>query len=294
MAKHRFKKYQPSPTERLGKLVSMSALAALFLFPPESRAGAGEAQVFTKYAIAIAGVPIGNARVDSRFDGNRFEISANGRTSGVSRLVSDGKGTLSSVGELRDGKVYATAFDMDTVDAEFVTKVRMSMTNGAIQNLVALPPLSKRADRIPVETEHRRNIIDPLAAFLVPLDDDGRIEPEKACDRTIQVFDGWQRFDVKLSYKSQRNARFGGRDGFSGPVVVCAARYTPIAGHRPTRPTTVYLQNNKSMELWLAAVPGLPVLVPVHIRIGTKIGPLTLSADVFSVTMGSTAAAKAQ
>lgn len=274
--------------------VALSALAAFFLLQVNNRVEAADAQVFTKYSIAIAGVPIGNARVDSKFDGNRFQIVANGRTSGVSRLVSDGKGTLSSSGELRNGKVYANEFDMDTVDAEVVTKVRMSMANGSIEDLVAMPPLAKRADRIPVENEHRRNIVDPLAAFLVPLDSDGRIEPEKACDRTLPVFDGWQRFDVKLSYKSQRMARFGGRDGFSGPVVVCAVRYAPIAGHRPSRSTTVYLQNNESMELWLAPVPGLPVLVPVHIRIGTKVGPLTLSASIFSVTAGATAAVKAR
>lgn len=254
---------------------------------------ADESQVFTKYSITISGIPIGNARVSTRFNGDKFNIVANGRTAGISRLVSDGRGTLSTSGRVKGGRVVPSLFKMDTVDDKFVTKVRMSMSKGHIRKLLAAPPLSKRPDRIPIENKHRRNILDPLSAFLVALDDDGRISPQKACNRTIPVFDGWQRFNVRLTFKEQRRAKLGGSDGYKGPVVVCKARYEPVAGHRPTRKTTVYLQNNKNMELWLAPIKGIPALVPVYIKIGTRVGPLTLSAAIFSAKAGESAA-KAQ
>jgi len=167
---------------------------------------------------------------------------------------------------------------MDTVDDKLVTKVRMSMSKGNIRRLLAAPPLSKRPDRIPVLKQHHRGILDPLSAFMVPLDRDGKIEPAKACNRTIPVFDGWQRFNVRLSFSTTKNAKLGGRDGYNGPVVVCKARYVPIAGHRPTRKTT--------------PIKGVPTLVPVHLRIGTKVGSLTLSASIFQVTGINTASAQ--
>lgn len=277
-----------------GLKLGFLSLAGFLLMLATSLAASPQTRVFTKYSIAIAGIPVGNADVSTLFQDNRFDITADGRTSGVSRLVSDGRGTLSVTGQLQDGKIVPTAFKMDTIDDKFITKVRMSMVEGSIKDLIAVPPLARKPDRIPVEEEHYRNILDPLSAFLVVLDRDGRIAPEDACNRTIPVFDGWQRFDILLSFKEQRDARLGGRNGYSGPVVVCQARYVPIAGHRPSRKATVYLQNNKNMELWLAPVAGVPVLVPVHVKIGTRLGPLTLSASVFNTQTGGTASAKAQ
>lgn len=271
------------------RVVLFTALAALTLSLTSKPLLAEEVRVFTKYGISIAGLPIGNARVSSRFNGKNFAIVANGRTAGISRLVSDGRGTLSVSGTLGRHRAVPNLFKMDTVDDKLITKVRMTMSNGSIKSLLAAPPLLKRADRIPVLAHHHRNILDPLSAFLVPLDDDGKINPEKACDRVIPVFDGWQRFNVRLSFKKTRRANFGGRDGYSGPVVVCKARYDPIAGHRPSRTATSYLQNNKNMEMWLAPIRGVPVLIPVHIKIGTKIGALTLSANIFQANGGKTA-----
>lgn len=273
--------------------------STLFLaVPPLLVASVGQSfaadtvRVFTKYGISIAGIPIGNARVNTVFNGKKFKISANGRTAGVSRLVSDGRGTLHAEGVVGKNRAFPSSFSMDTVDDKLVTKVRMSMSKGNIRRLVAAPPLSKRADRIPVLKQHHRNILDPLSAFMVPLDRDGKIEPAKACNRTIPVFDGWQRFNVRLSFSTTKNAKLGGHDGYNGPVVVCNARYVPIAGHRPTRKTTVYLANNQKMELWLAPIKGVPTLVPVHLKIGTKIGSLTLSASIFQVAGADTASAQ--
>ena len=268
---------------KLGNKIATVTFAFAMASVPLSgvNAQSNTVRVFTKYGISIAGIPIGNARVTTNFKGKRYSIVANGKTAGVSRLISDGRGTLTATGYLGRTRAIPSNFAMDTIDSSLVTKVRMTMANSSIRRVTATPPLAKRADRIPVLSKHRRNILDPLSAFLVPLDRDGRIEPVKACNRTIPVFDGWQRFNVRLSYSTTREAKLGGKDGYRGPVVVCKARYVPIAGHRPTRSTTVYLQNNKNMEMWLAPVSGVPALVPVFIKIGTKVGSLTLSAGIF-------------
>ena len=271
---------------------ALIAACSLCLITATDSTAAEKANVYIKYSMAIAAVPIGVLKLNSRFDGNKFRIDANGRTAGVSRLVSDGKGSFSTSGSLRRGKVVPSSFNMDTIEENLITKVRMKMASGSIKKLFAAPPLSKKPDRIPVKSQHWRNILDPLSAFMVPLGQDGRIEPREACNRTIPVFDGWQRFDVKLRYKEKRNVNIGGSNGYNGPVVICKAFYLPIAGHRPNRSTTVYLKNKSKMELWLAPISGLPVLVPVNIKVGTKFGTLTLGVSEFALSLGSKAASK--
>ena len=86
---------------------------------------------------------------------------------------------------------------------------------------------------IPVTASNKTNVVDPLSAFLVPLDQPGVPIGHRACNRTVRVFDGWTRYDVQLYYKETK-AIDGGSDTYSGRIIVCGARYVPVAGHRST------------------------------------------------------------
>ena len=83
----------------------------------------------------------------------------------------------------------------------------------------------------------------------------GRADPMDPanCNRTLPIFDGATRFDVVLSYGETRSVA---KPGYSGPVLVCNARYTPIAGHRPDRPGVKFMEDNREMSVWLAPVEG--------------------------------------
>ncbi len=66
-------------------------------------------------------------------------------------------------------------------------------------------------------------------------------------------------------------------------MFACAARYVPVAGHRPDRESVQYMADNKRLEVWLAPVDGTDLFVPYRISIGTKIGDLIIIARDFSV-----------
>ena len=53
------------------------------------------------------------------------------------------------------------------------------------------------------------------------------------CRRTLPIFDGHQRFDLKLEFK--RMDKVTADKGYAGPVVVCSLRYEPIVGHSPSK-----------------------------------------------------------
>ena len=88
------------------------------------------------------------------------------------------------------------------------------------------------------------------------------------------------RFDVVLSYGGTRTVE---KAGYSGPVLVCNVRYVPIAGHRPARPATKFMTENRDISVWLAPVESQRVLVPVRISVRTMFGMGVAEASSWNV-----------
>jgi hypothetical protein len=263
-----------------------AVLVSLAAFAPARAAGlpAGAADMTTlkaTYAISIAGITVGKAEAEGRFSGNGYAAAIVGSTSGVSRLVSDASTHLTGNGRILGGTVLPVTYDMATIENGFAARVSMAMHGGTVTNVLAYPELAEAADRVPVTAAHKTDVVDPLAAFLVPLDRPGIPSGEHTCDRTVKIFDGWTRYDLQLYYK-ETTAIDGGANTYSGRIIVCGARYIPIAGHRSTRKAVQDMANNKRLEVWLAQVGDLPVLVPIRIVIGTNLGDLIIRATRFT------------
>jgi hypothetical protein len=103
----------------------------------------------------------------------------------------------------------------------------------------------------------------------------------RACNRTVKVFDGWTRFDIALSYKETK-AVDGSSQNYAGRIIVCTARYVPVAGHRSKRAAIRSMASNRRLEVWLAQVENMPILVPYRITIGTSLGDLVILATQFT------------
>jgi hypothetical protein len=234
------------------------------------------------YAISIAGLTVGKADAESRFSATGYAAAIVGSTSGMSRLVSDASARLTGNGHIAGSEVLPATYDMATSENGFSTHVSMAMREGSVTSVTALPELAAAADRIPVTASQKTNVVDPLSAFLVPLDQPGVPIGHRACNRTVRVFDGWTRYDVQLYYKETK-AIDGGADTYSGRIIVCGARYVPVAGHRSMRKAVQEMADNKRLEVWLAQVGDMPVLVPFRILIGTEMGDLIIYATRFTI-----------
>lgn len=267
-----------SPTA-LGRRLLVLALG-FGLVAPAPALAVQDGTVKASYTITINSIVVGRFSLTSKFENNGYAISINGSTSGVSRLVSDGKGALQSRGNFSGDKPRPATYTLETNESGRRTSVNMIMRAGTITSLLAEPPLAKRADRVPIMPRHKANILDPLSAFLVAY---RKGREQAACNRTIPIFDGWQRFDIRLSYKGTRDVRSPASDGYNGPVVVCGARYVPVAGHRPAREAVEYMARNTAMEVWFAPVEGLDVMFPYRFQIGTKVGELAMHASKLAV-----------
>jgi hypothetical protein len=265
------------------KALGRACVAAAFLVLAAAGAEAGDAKFKATYAISVGSFTIGRVQAETRLTSNGYAAAISGSTSGITRLVSDARASLIGSGRILGTRVLPAAYNLDTDENGFQTHVRMAMNGGAITNVTAVPGLKPSPDRVPIKPFHKRNIVDPVGAFLTVLDRPGEPDGRRACNRTVKVFDGWQRYDIRLFYKSTRKADGAGAGGYSGDLFVCGARYVPVAGHRQNRDSVKSMVDNQRLEVWLAPVAETRYLLPYRIQIGTKYGDLVIRATEFKV-----------
>ena len=231
------------------------------------------------YSLSIIGLPIGTATALGAFDPQHYKIDIGVRLTGIASLVSSAKGAATASGAIRRAGVVPAAYANTTANSYETRTVRMAMGGGAVHGLDISPPFVDPVGRVPLSEANKRNILDPISALVMNVPAGQPLIGPAACDRTIPVFDGFARYDVKLSYIRSQDVQVS---GYSGPVAVCAARYVPIAGHRPAAKATQYMADNRQMEAWLAPVERAHAVVPLRISIMTMAGMLLVEATEFT------------
>jgi hypothetical protein len=265
------------------RIAGTLALALAAAVPLSATPLHAETEFDASYAVTLAGITIGRADAKSRFTRTGYAAVIAGTTSGVSRLISDARASLVGVGRFSPRGIAPASFSLDTVETGLETHVRMAFQNGAITELTATPKLPEAPDRVPLNTGHLQGVVDPVGAFLIATGGPGLPDGQQVCAHRLQLFDGWQRYDVGLAYKETREAS-GTADTYSGKIVVCAARYIPVAGHRREREAVKFMAENKRIEVWYVPIGQLPLLAPYRILIGTKFGDLVIASTRFVVS----------
>lgn len=236
------------------------------------------------YRLRLAGFPIGNAALKGGVGGGQYRVDLDAKLTGLVGWVTGISGTGLSQGAASGRRVVPSVYSVDIPSGDHPVAVRVGLIGGNVVNASLTPPLQERPDRIPVLDAHKKGVVDPIGALLMLHPGPGPVLDPGACNRTLPVFDGSGRFDVKLSYSATKPIKL---PGYDGPAIVCSARYVPIAGHRE-RPSVVYMRENRDMEAWLVPVAGTRALVPVRIAVATKIGRLVIEARRFGAPLPGT------
>ena len=145
-----------------------------------------------------------------------------------------------------------------------------------MRELAGAPP---GLDRVPVTAANRRGIVDPLTAVLFSAAAAGETLSKEACRRTLPIFDGHQRYDLKLAFK--RMDKVTAEKGYAGSVVVCSIDYEPIAGHRANIPLVKYLSEGREMEIAFAPIAGTRLLAPFRLSVVSTLANLMIEANRF-------------
>ena len=267
-------------------LFAVSALA----FAAGLSAAQAQGKLEARYSASLAGSPLGTGPWVIDIAPDQYTAVASGRTTGLVKLISDGAGSGGSRGTIAGASMLPSTYASSTTSDKRADEVRMTLRAGAVKDVVAEPPLEPSPDRVPVTEQHRKGVVDPLSAAIIPVAGKGEVLAPDACKRRIAIFDGRQRVDIDLVFKRMDQVKAD--KGYQGPVVVCTVLYNPIAGHRPERPAIKYLIAQRDMEMWLAPVAGTRVLVPFRFSVPTPYGLGVLQATYFVANAQPTQAAR--
>jgi hypothetical protein len=268
-------------------LVASMAVCAALIFA-NVPAHAQQTQLTSTYKMSLMGIPVGTANLSASVSDlsnatKSYQVDANARLSGLAGVFSSGRGSSTAQGTLEKDKLWPSRFQLLVRSGKAPQTLNIQAQNGDVKSVVYEPPAEPKLDRVPLTDAHRRNIIDPLGAFLVPLSKGQSATDPQVCARTLPVFDGTSRFDLAFSFSETRTLTKAQTGNYEGSVLVCKARYIPIAGHRPKRDAVKFMQNNKDMEIWLAPIGNTRVLAPYRVAVRTMIGMAVLEAEKFDI-----------
>ncbi len=253
---------------RNGSLAILLLAAGLF---STGQAQAADVEHETDYSIALSGFPIAKASFHTKLIDDRYTISGTLNSAGLADVISSTSGRTRVSGVVQQDKLRASEYSVSYKTGKKGRDIDVQFRNGNVTSATMTPKRLIPKNWIPVKPGDMRNVVDPLSGLIFPA-------KTKVCPKTLPIFDGESRVDLKLSAKGTRPFK---TEGFEGDVIVCGVQFVPKSGFRKGRDDVEYLRRLASMEIWFAKAEAVDVYAPVYVRIPTRLGPVTVSATRF-------------
>ncbi|PWL19607.1 DUF3108 domain-containing protein [Falsochrobactrum shanghaiense] len=227
----------------------------------------------TEYEISIFGLSIARSAMETRVKGAAYAVNGRFMTSGLARIFDDTDGTVHVDGRSVAGKVKPSNFDLAYKHGRKNKSTKIRFANGNVMTAENVPPVKKRDPWVEVAADDLLDVGDPISALIIPAEDRASV-----CNRTLRVFDGQTRADIKLSFNGTES--FTTR-GFTGETVICSARFVPVAGYQQGKKAIDYLSKRSKITILFATLGDSGIYAPVEARIGTQLGTLKIVATRF-------------
>ncbi len=247
--------------------------------PPKiTAAGVETVAVDAHYRLSYNGLDVGHLDVVSSVHGKAYSISGSGAVSVLFGALK-WSGASSASGEVEHGTPAPKKYDVEWRAGKKTTTVKMAFRDNVATDVVADPPAKLKHDTVPLLASHKVGTLDPFSAMvrLTKVSDAG------PCDRRVPIFDGWQRFDLVMSFKRKTMLPAEVKGGAPVTGYVCRLVYRPVAGHRANDDTKAYVANN-DVEVVLRPIAGTSVLIPHSVSIPTAWGTGTMTMKRIEIT----------
>ena len=115
----------------------------------------------TKFNVNFSGIRIGKVTFTIEIDGEEYDLKASGKTDGVARLFSSGKGNFNSQGRFDGDNVIATSHAVQVVEKGKTAKLSMAFDNGNLVDVSANPKKKSRKGKsyIQILPDHLKAIM---------------------------------------------------------------------------------------------------------------------------------------
>ena len=283
----RVRRFHPLAGLRRAALAAALAVTTVVAAPLAGPAAARDDKVFALgYSVSLNGILLGRGDFAGRIAKGAYRLKGKARLTGIAGVLFDYSASGEVDGYLGRRQHRPRSFVSSAREDNRTQVVRMGFSRDRVANLALKPQVRPTRDRVRVRDQHMRSVIDPMTAMIIPAGRNGGIHAS-TCDRTIPVFNGRERFDLRLNYKGTHTIPRRRGNGYHGPVVVCQALYRPVAGHREGRREVAYFANLKKMEVWLAPAGDTGLMVPYRIVLPTPIGTGIIQATSFTASYAS-------
>lgn len=265
---------------KTSKTIIASFLASLAV---STAVNAQEYRHETRFSVKFAGIEVGKAKFNIKFDDISYSLKGSGKTTGLVDWAAPATGSVESSGLMKDNSIKPKIHKASVIEKKKKEEtLLLSFTEDRVSDVkfqTNKPRKKRDAPRyIPVTTQHMASVLDPASSLIVPMSGADARDGRKVCNQTFPVFDGETRYDIKLSYKSTKPVE---TEGYKSHAYVCKMRYLPIAGHKKDHRTVKEMAANKRMEIWLAPMQGVSVFTPIRIVVGTKYGRFDAVPEYF-------------
>jgi hypothetical protein len=253
--------------------VIRTALAFACVIAPLATLSAQAAEVDARasYAVTVGGINVAVVEIDLKDDGRRYGLDLAARVAGLGTVVASGTATAQAAGSSSGSSLQSQNFALETqANGELFTS-RVDYEGRNVTAFQVEPPVLDTYDRVPLERSQLSGVGDFLSAFVLK----GNGLDKSLCDRTLKIFTGVERFNIRLDFLDTDEAT-SPRTGYQGPLVACSVKYQPISGHFESSEMTSYLADTSRMILWYAPLGATGYYVPYRVNIGTSMGDLSM------------------
>ena len=230
----------------------------------------------SEYAISVLGLPVGASRFETVIGADRYQLTGTLRARGLVALFQPTRGSVSVTGSITGNGIEAADFSLSYVSGDDRQLTEIGFANGGVASTANEPEVRKREDWIAVTAGQLKGAIDPISAMLIRAGSFADV-----CGRTVRIYDGAMRMDVKLAFV--RVIPFS-TDGFRGDAVTCRATFEPVSGYNKGRKEIAWLRDNGRMDVSFADMAGNGIYAPVKATVATQIGPARIFATRFEAS----------
>ena len=245
--------------------------------PPLPDDGVGApVRISAGYSSSVLVFRVGTIVLNADITETDYRADVTIRAAGLASLFSDldlranVEGHLTPAGPVpvHYGHNETTPSKTRLLDVDFTENVALAHADPPFGSL-GIPPAS---------TADRTGVLDPMTAFFA-LSETLAMGERAACEGRVPVFDGKQRYNLRLEPGGREQIR---TRAWSGEASVCRAWYEPVSGYDPEDyPTEAEMR--RPLTIWLAPLLDGQLQLPVRIYTRAGLGGVTIEAKTIEL-----------
>ena len=218
----------------------------------------------------LAGLHVATANSVVELSGDRYAVSSNLATRGVAGLFVEVSGRSEVRGRLTAAGAQPESYRSNTVRNGVARDSRLDYSADGAVSGGTNPPIDAAQHMLPMPPpEQLRGTVDNLTAYLII---QRQLVKTGSCNATIPVYDGHERYNLKLTDRGQQTLSPSGGQNLSGPAKVCRMQREDIGGFAAD---PAKREGARAGTIWYSRLVPAELMLPVRMELESELGDVT-------------------